>query len=229
MTSPLTRVPNSAWALSPLSMRVVVTGGGTREPIDPVRYLANGSTGRLGVRISEVGLEGGHDVTLLRSASGALAPGGVTSFAFETSSDLEALLQEYAPLADVVVHAAAVADFIPEYSETKIPSVPEELFLRLVRSPKLVDRLRALCPEGFLVGFKLGAGNDEEALVSAAGDLLERASLDLVVANDVSATGVEDHEALLVGPSGVIGRASGKDGVAKAIASAWEGREAVAE
>src|SRR5829696_2617044 len=100
--------------------RVVVTAGGTREPLDPVRYLGNRSSGKQGHALAEVAAARGARVTLLSSSS-LLPPPGVEVVRVETALDLEAALAEVAPGADAVVMAAAVADFRPaEYAEHKI-------------------------------------------------------------------------------------------------------------
>ena len=197
-------------------MRVLVTAGGTREPIDAVRVIANASTGRLGAQLAAVAQAAGHDVLLLAAAH-ASRPPGVRCLGFQTSADLAGLLDEHAPASDAVLHAAAVADYVPVPVPGKIPSDEPELLLRLLRAPKLIDRLRALCPRGFLVGFKLTAGAAEAEQVAAAGALLRRAHLDLVVVNDAGRTADDDHEALLVDGAGVAGRCRGKAAIAAAL------------
>jgi len=206
-------------------MRVLVTSGGTREPIDDVRVIANLSTGRLGARIADAAAAEGHEVRLL---SGTLAARPVSArvqcTSFDSSADLARLLERHVPESDAVVHAAAVSDFVPVRVSGKISSDLPELTLRLVRSPKLVDRLRELRPAAVLVGFKLVSGLDEPAMVAAAQALLQRTRLDAVVANDSARTGEADHEALLVGPAGVIARCRGKDSIARAVTGLLAGK-----
>ncbi|MBM3984640.1 MAG: hypothetical protein FJ296_02940 [Planctomycetes bacterium] len=199
-------------------MRILVTAGGTRERIDDARVIANTSTGRLGARLADAAAQAGHEVLLLHGvlAERPASP-RVRCEAFDASADLARLLEQHVPTADAVIHAAAVSDYVPVRSPGKIPSDQPELVLRLRRAPKLVDRLRDLAPGAVLVGFKLGAGGDEPALVAAAQALRERARLDWVVANDAGRTGEEDHEVLLVGPRGVAGRARGKARIAQAV------------
>ncbi len=199
-------------------MRVLITAGGTREPIDAVRVIANSSTGRLGAVLAERAAAAGLDVVLLRAGHGAPAPDGVKARAFSSSADLAALLEAEAPAADVIVHAAAVADYLPAPEAGKISSDAEELVLRMRRAPKLVDRLRALAPGALLIGFKLTAGADDATRLAAADSLLRRADLDLVVANDIDRTSPEDHEAVLLDRNGgmeLCGR--GKAGIADAL------------
>jgi phosphopantothenoylcysteine synthetase/decarboxylase len=199
-------------------MRVLVTAGGTREPIDDARVIANTSTGRLGARIADAAAAAGHEVLLLHGVLAA-RPGSpaVRCEAFDASVELAALLERHVPRADAVLHAAAVSDFVPERAEGKLSSDLPELVLRLRRAPKLVDRLRALAPEALLVGFKLASGVDEAGLVAAAQALRRRARLDWVVANAAGRLGEEDHEALLVAEAGVAERCRGKEAIARAL------------
>ena len=201
-------------------MRVLVTAGGTREPIDDARVIANTSTGRLGARLAAAAQAAGHEVLLLRAETGVAAPTGVRSAPFETSADLAALLERHAAWADAIFQAAAVSDYVPDRSTGKLSSELPELVLRLVRAPKLIDGLRALCPRGRIVGFKLTSGRDEAGRVRAATELLVRARLDLVVVNDAGRIGESDHEVLLVDASGPVGRAEGKSDIADTLV-AW--------
>ncbi|MGQ0551626.1 MAG: phosphopantothenoylcysteine decarboxylase domain-containing protein [Planctomycetota bacterium] len=202
-------------------MRLLVTAGGTREPIDSARVIANTSTGRLGARIAEVAVERGLEVVLLHGVLAARpslsAPDRMQSFVFDRSAELAALLEAHAPGVDAVVHAAAVSDYLPIQASGKLSSDQPELVLRLQRAPKLIDRLRTLNPTAFLVGFKLTSGLSPAAQLQKASELLRRARLDLVVANDSAQTSDQDHAAIFVTASGVIARAQGKAAVARAL------------
>jgi len=198
-------------------MRLLVTAGGTREPIDSVRVIANASTGSLGARIVDEAVAAGHDVLLLHATQAALPSRPCRRAAFETHADLGRLLEQHAPLADAIVQAAAVADYVPVPAVGKLPSDLPELVLRLVPAPKLIDGLRALSPKAWLVGFKLTSGASQDEQVAAAQALLLRARLDLVVVNDTARTGELDHEALLVDSGGVIARCRGKTALAQQL------------
>jgi phosphopantothenoylcysteine decarboxylase/phosphopantothenate--cysteine ligase len=199
-------------------MRVLITAGGTREPIDDARVIANVSTGRLGARLADAAAASGHDVLLLRGVQAERpASPRVRCEVFDTGADLAGLLERHVPAADAVIHAAAVSDYVPVRAPGKIASDQPELLLRLVRAPKLVDRLRSLRPSALLVGFKLAADTDEAGLLASAQALRSRARLDLVVANLTGRTGEDDHEALLVGEAGVLQRCRGKAAIARAV------------
>ena len=178
--------------------RVLVTAGATREYIDPIRYITNASSGRMGVAIAEEAEFRGAEVTLIRTK------GSVPSFVenqveVETVGDmLEAIEKELmAKRYDIVVLAAAVSDFrVKNRAESKIKS-GKTLTLKLEPTPKIIDRVKELQPDVFLVGFK--AETDEEKLIEEAKRQIERAGSDLVVANTLKAFGSEENEVLLVG------------------------------
>jgi phosphopantothenoylcysteine synthetase/decarboxylase len=198
-------------------MRVLVTSGGTREPVDDVRVLTNSSTGRLGARLADVFAESGYDVHLLHGQGAAQPRAVVTRQVFNDSTQLADLLEKHVPGATVVLHAAAVADFIPDPVSGKISSEQDELVLVLRRAPKLIDRLRELAPEALLIGFKLTASRTLEERLALSRALLSRARLDLVVSNEMARVDEHDHEVLLVGPEQYEGHGGGKSAVSWAI------------
>lgn len=205
-------------------MRWLVTAGGTREPIDAVRVLANLSTGRLGAAVADAARAAGHEVLLLHAGDAATAASDIARERFVTTADLQALLARHAPAADVVVHAAAVADYLPSGVPGKIDSERDELVLRLHRAPKLIDALRDQCPHGLLVGFKLTAGEDEAARLARAREQLERTRVDAVVVNDVGHIGWDDHEAVVVGRDGEWARCRGKQAIAARLVELAQAR-----
>ncbi len=181
--------------------RVLVTAGATREYIDPIRYITNASSGKMGVAMAEEAeFRGGAEVTLIRTK------GSVQSFVenqieVETVEEmLEAIESELKDKKyDVVVLAAAVSDFrVKNRADVKIKS-GQPLLLELEPTPKIIDRVKKLQPEVFLVGFKAETGLSEEELITAARKQIERASSDLVVANTLKAFGSEENEVILVG------------------------------
>ncbi|WP_457741607.1 bifunctional phosphopantothenoylcysteine decarboxylase/phosphopantothenate--cysteine ligase CoaBC [Thermococcus sp.] len=182
--------------------RVLVTAGATREYIDPIRYITNASSGKMGVAIAEEADFRGADVTLIRTK------GSVPSFVenqveVETVEEmLEAIENELkAKKYDVVVLAAAVGDFrVKNRAESKIKS-GRTLTLELEPTPKIIDRVKELQPNVLLVGFK--AETSEEKLVEEARKQIERAGSDLVVANTIKAFGSEENEILLVTRDGM--------------------------
>ncbi len=168
-------------------LHVVVSAGGTREPIDAVRVVANRSSGKQGYAIAAEALARGARVTLVSTVE-LPVPAGATVRAVETAAQMQAALQELAPAADVIVMAAAVADFRPVSAAAgkikKDAGVPE---IVLEPTPDILAGLGAAKPAGqTLVGFAAETSD----LVANAESKLRRKNLDLIVANDVGAPGV---------------------------------------
>ncbi|MCD6524167.1 MAG: bifunctional phosphopantothenoylcysteine decarboxylase/phosphopantothenate--cysteine ligase CoaBC [Thermococcus sp.] len=180
--------------------RVLVTAGATREYIDPIRYITNASSGKMGVAIAEEADFRGAEVTLIRTK------GSVPSFV-ENQIEVETVEEMFQAIEDelrskkydVVVLAAAVSDFrVKNKADKKIKS-GKELTLELKPTPKIIDRVKELQSDVFLVGFKAETGLSAEELVEAARKQIERAGSDLVVANTLKAFGSDENEVLLVG------------------------------
>ncbi len=178
-------------------LRVLVTSGGTAEPVDSVRVLTNASTGRTGAGIAGHLAHCGHDVVLLRSAGSAPGP-GCREERFTSFADLDAALNRLLSTErfDAVIHAAAVSDFaVAEVSvdgkdrpaSGKLDSDASPV-IRLRPNPKLVDHLRARsCHEAIrIVAFKLTAGGDRGEAERAIAALFDRSGADLVVHNDLA-------------------------------------------
>ena len=180
--------------------RVLVTAGATREYIDPIRYITNASSGRMGVAMAEEAELRGAEVTLIRTR------GSVPSFVenqieVETAEEMLDVIEGElkARKYDVVVLASAVSDFrVKKRANMKIKS-GKAITLELEPTPKIIDRIKELQPNVFLVGFKAETGLNEEELITAARMQIERAGSDLVVANTLRAFGSEENEVLLVG------------------------------
>ena len=174
-------------------VRVVVTAGPTREPVDDVRFLGNRSSGKMGAAVAEVAATRGAEVTLVAGPGTPVVP-RVRRIEVQTAGELELALGELAPAADVVVMAAAVADFRPETRVSGKLSRRKPgggLSLALVPVPDLLAGLaearRGALP--YLVGFAAEtAGGD--ALARRAVDKLNEKGCDAIVANDVSAPGI---------------------------------------
>jgi len=190
LASPEVIVDAVVAALAPpdlTGLRVVVTAGGTREPIDPVRFLGNRSSGKQGHALAQVAARRGADVQLITTAS-ASAPAGVDVVSVETAAEMGAAVAKVAPTADVVVMAAAVADFRPvavaDQKLKKAAGIPE---IHLEPTEDILAGLGEVKPEGqTLVGF---AAETTDVATNAQGKLAAK-RVDLLVANDVSAPDV---------------------------------------
>lgn len=168
--------------------RVLVTAGPTREPLDPVRYLTNRSSGKMGYALAEAAAARGAEVTLLTGPVSLDVPAGVTALRFETTQDLFVLALEHAPEQDVVIQAAAPADYRAQtVALHKIKKADgEPLTLSLVENPDVAKALGGRKRPGqIFVGF---AAETDDVLAHAR-QKLERKRLDLIVANDVTRPG----------------------------------------
>jgi phosphopantothenoylcysteine decarboxylase/phosphopantothenate--cysteine ligase len=168
-------------------VQVVVSAGGTREPIDAVRVIANRSSGKQGYAVAAEAASRGARVTLVSTVE-LPVPAGVTVVSVETAAEMQAALQQLAASAEVVVMAAAVADFRPVHAAEgklkKDQGIPQ---IVLEPTPDILAGLgSAKFPGQLLVGFAAETAD----LVANAAAKLERKHLDLVVANDVGAPGV---------------------------------------
>jgi phosphopantothenoylcysteine decarboxylase/phosphopantothenate--cysteine ligase len=185
---------------------VVVSAGGTREPLDPVRYLGNRSSGRQGYALARTAVARGARVTLVAANTGLADPAGADVVTAGTAEQLREAVLKAAADADVVVMAAAVADFRPaayERSKIKKKDGEEPAPLALVRNPDILAELSAhrARPGQLVVGF--GAETDDVLANGRA--KLARKGCDLLVVNEVGdgkAFGTEDNEAVVLGADG---------------------------
>jgi phosphopantothenoylcysteine decarboxylase/phosphopantothenate--cysteine ligase len=206
--------------------RVVISAGGTREPLDPVRFLGNRSSGRQGWALARVAAARGAEVVLVAANVEATAPFGVRMVPVESAEELRTAMLAEAASADVVVMAAAVADFRPAtVAGTKLkkggPAEPSSI--DLVRNPDVLVELVAGRPTGQrVVGFAAETGDAEGDVLSHAAAKLARKGVDLLVVNDVSSGrvfGRTDNEVTVLAADGTATPvpAGRKDAVAAGI------------
>lgn len=163
---------------------IVVTAGGTQEPLDPVRYVGNRSTGQMGVALAEAAIDRGARVTLIAGPM-VNAPQGLDVIRVGTALEMQAAVEESVVDADALVMAAAVADFRPRdpaSQKIKKQAGQETLELSLVRNPDIVA---GVSRPGLV---KVGFAAETEDLLANAGRKLDSKGLDLIVANDAVAT-----------------------------------------
>ena len=168
--------------------RIVVSAGGTQEPIDPVRYIGNRSSGRMGVAVAQAALDRGAAVTLVAGSMSVEAPAGAEVVRVATTADLRAAVLEALPAADVLIMAAAVADFRPRRAAERKLTRGDGLTLELEPTEDVLEQAsRAaaeLDPVPVLVGFAAETGS-----LHRAPDKLRRKGVDLLVGNDVTEPG----------------------------------------
>jgi phosphopantothenoylcysteine decarboxylase/phosphopantothenate--cysteine ligase len=162
--------------------RVVVTAGPTREVIDPVRYLTNRSSGKMGFAVARAACSAGAEVTLVAGPVNLATPPGVTRVDVESADEMLAAAEAAARGADVFIAAAAVADYRPvEPSDRKIKKTAETLRLELTRNPDVLATIAAWQDRPFMVGFAAETDNVE----ANAETKLEAKKLDMIAANRV--------------------------------------------
>jgi phosphopantothenoylcysteine decarboxylase/phosphopantothenate--cysteine ligase len=186
--------------------RVLVTTGGTIEKIDSVRTIANRSSGKMGIAIAEACYQAGATVTILRSVSSVRSRYGIQEIEFESAEDLDALLQTHVPNADIVFHVAAVSDFSIKNPIVGKHSSSDPLPLELEPKKKLLDTIKTLNPNVFLVAFKAEYGLSNDELATVASKRLSQSSSDLIIANDIGREGIgfqsDENEVMLIPKNG---------------------------
>ncbi len=168
--------------------RVVVTAGPTREPLDPVRFVGNRSSGRMGYAVAAAAAEAGAEVTLVSGPVALEPPPGVRLVRVETAREMREAALAAARGADIFVAAAAVADYRPAVPRPeKLPKAAERLTLELVRNPDIVREVAALpgAERPFVVGFAAETVPDPEALRARAEAKRRDKGLDMIAANRV--------------------------------------------
>jgi phosphopantothenoylcysteine decarboxylase / phosphopantothenate---cysteine ligase len=189
---------------------VVVSAGGTREPLDPVRYLGNRSSGRQGIALARAAAARGAEVTLIAANVSLPDPAGVKVVRVESTEELRDAVVAAAVSADAVVMAAAPADFRPvASSETKIKKTPDGAAptIELTQTPDILaeishDRLRS---GQVVVGFAAETGDDTGSVLDLARAKLARKGCDLLVVNDVgggAVFGASDNQAVILSVDG---------------------------
>jgi phosphopantothenoylcysteine decarboxylase/phosphopantothenate--cysteine ligase len=171
--------------------KVMVTAGPTREALDPVRYLTNRSSGKMGYAVARAALEAGAEVVLVSGPVDLPVPPGARVIRVETAAQMRAAVQGELAGTDVFIAAAAVADYRPaQVAASKIKKQADEMQLGLLRNPDILAEVAAAEPRPFVVGFAAET-NDVEA---NARKKLEGKRLDMIAANRVGADCGFDRE-----------------------------------
>ena len=162
--------------------RIVVTAGGTQEPIDPVRHIGNRSSGKMGYAVAEAARDRGATVTLITAPTSLPEPVGIEVINVQTANQMNEVVAKAVIKADALIMAAAVADYQSRVvSKAKIKKDAPSLTLELVRTPDIITEVK-----GNFV--KVGFAAESEDVVKNARGKLEKKQLDLMVANDITAT-----------------------------------------
>ena len=164
-------------------MKILITAGPTREHLDPVRFLSNRSTGKMGFAVAQAAAERGHAVTLVAGPVSLATPQGVARVDVVSARDMLAAIRRLLPDQDALVMSAAVADWRPRLvSETKLKKSAMAPVIELEPNPDILKTVRPLKAHRLFVGFAAETGDP----LAEAQRKLEAKGLDLVVANDVT-------------------------------------------
>lgn len=229
----------SGTPMGPLAgQKVLVSAGGTREPLDPVRFLGNHSSGKQGVALAKAARAAGAEVTLLAAHMDVSPPTGVTVVSTPSAADLLAKVNELAPKHDVLIMAAAVADYRPEsVAEAKMKKTGDDdgLTITLVQNPDILKEAvaqrnaqrrpnqRKKPHPRLIAGFAAETGDAEHSVLEYGQQKLEKKQCDLLFVNDVSGGagfGADDNTVTVLGlgHSEPLGHFSGsKDDVAASM------------
>ncbi len=183
--------------------RVLITAGPTREAIDPVRYISNHSSGKMGYALARAAADAGASVTLVSGPVALATPAGVERGDVESAQAMYDAVLARSAHSDLFIGCAAVADYRPATAvEQKIKKQADEMTLTLVRNPDIISAVAARADRPFTVGFAAETQN----VLSYARDKLERKGLDAIIANDVSVAGIgfnsDQNEVTLVTAAG---------------------------
>ncbi len=189
-------IPSEDNALS--GINIVVTAGPTREPLDPVRYISNHSSGKMGYAIAQAAQQAGASVTIISGPVSLPTPDGCRRIDVVTADEMLNKAKAEAPNCDIFIATAAVADYrASEVADNKMKKSSDELTLTFVKNPDILATIAALEDGPFTVGFAAESQNVE----AYAKDKLTRKKLDMIAANDITREGLgfnSDNNALHV-------------------------------
>lgn len=204
-------------------VRILITSGPTREYLDPVRYLSNGSSGRMGAALAAAAIDAGHQVVIVSGPVETLYPAAAEVIRVISTEEMLQACQKFFPACDGLIAVAAPCDYRPQsVAANKIKKTGARLQLELVETPDVVAELAALKRHQWIVGFAL----ESEDLRLRAMQKLERKGCDLIVVNGPQAMHATDTQVEILGRHGEsLGRFEGKKGaVARQIMAVVSGR-----
>lgn len=179
----LYHIEKTVTAQSLAGFKLIVTAGPTVAPIDPVRFVTNHSSGKMGFSIAQEAAKRGADVTLVAGRVERETPYGIERINVSTTTEMLDTLQKIVPVADGLIMAAAPADYTPcEYHEEKIKKAGNELIIKFEKNPDILKTLKPLLAEKIVVGF---AAESHQLLENAEKKLVEK-NLDFIVANNIA-------------------------------------------
>ena len=200
-------------------MNILITAGGTKEDIDPVRGITNYSTGRLGCLIAEKFINAGASVTYICSEAAARPHNGEIITIKNTAQLQEKLTEALKSRGyNAVIHAMAVSDYTPyKTANKKISSSSPYLVVVLKKTPKIIRCVKEIQPDTLLIGFKLLSNAGEGELIQAANKLMDQSQADYVLANTSENIYEGTHIGLLINKNGIVNKGNTKEEIAEII------------
>lgn len=171
--------------------KILITSGRTRENIDPVRYLSNNSSGKMGYSLAQAAVDLGAEVTLISGPTNLKVPNGLENFiSVESALEMYEKMDEYFKNTDIFIACAAVADYRPkEYKKEKIKKSDVDLVIELIRNPDILLEMSKKKEKQLLVGFAAETNDIRENALKK----LEKKNLDIIVANNASVMGSDEN------------------------------------
>ena len=184
-------------------MKILITAGATRERIDPVRFISNRSSGKMGYALANSAIKSGHDVTLISGPVALIPKKGIKLVNVESAAEMACEIRRSAKSADIIIMAAAVADYRPKnVSDEKIKKTDGDWILQLERTEDILASLGQEKLSACLVGFAAETSD----LIENAERKLKDKNLDWIIANDVSMLdrgfGTDDNAVTMISGSG---------------------------
>ena len=176
--------------------KILITSGRTKENIDPIRYLSNNSSGKMGYALAQAGVDLGAEVTLISGPTNLEVPNGLKDFVtVESALDMYKAVDSYFEDTDIFISCAAVADYRPkEYQNKKIKKSDDNLIIELVRNPDILFEMGKKKKNQFLVGFAPETNDIKENALKK----LEKKNLDIIVANNANVMGQNQNTVELI-------------------------------
>ena len=171
--------------------KILITSGRTKENIDPIRYLSNNSSGKMGYSLAQAAIDMGAEVTLISGPTNLKIPNGLKNFiSVESALEMYEKVDEYFKDTDIFIACAAVADYRPkEYKKEKIKKSDSDLVMELVRNPDILLEMSKKKEKQLLVGFAAETNDINENALKK----LEKKNLDIIVANNASVMGSDEN------------------------------------
>jgi len=188
--------------------KILITAGPTMEYIDPVRVITNQSTGKTGVLLASQLVSAGAKVTLVYGPGSEGPPKGAKIIPVKTVNEMfDAVKKEMKKKYDIVILSAAASDYTTHKAKSKIKSTNRNLIIKLQRAPKIIDHIKKMQPDVFLVGFKAETDISKKSLIESARKKLRESDADMIIANDIGYKYQKDpqyNEILIVDRSGKV-------------------------